>query len=60
MSQPQAKLEELVLELRALESLINDMRSRISLIDLKLNDLRVAVATIEGLEKEKKGAWQEE
>lgn len=49
-------LERLVLELQILESTINDMRSRISLLDLKLNDLRMAISTIEGIEKEKKGA----
>jgi prefoldin alpha subunit len=46
----------LVLESRYLEETANELQSRISMTNAAVNELRVSSMTLDGLEKEKKGA----
>jgi prefoldin alpha subunit len=46
----------LVLESRYLEETANELQSRISMTNAAINELRVSNMTLDGLEKEKKGA----
>jgi prefoldin alpha subunit len=46
----------LVLESRYLEETANELQHRISMTNAAINELRVSSMTIDGLEKEKKGA----
>ena len=43
------------MELRYLEGTVNEIQSRISMINSAITELRVSSITLEGLEKEKKG-----
>lgn len=49
-------LQRLAVELQVLEGTANALQQRINLVSTALTELRVANATLEGLEKEKKGA----
>lgn len=44
------------MESRYLEETINELQSRISIVNSAINEFRVSNATLEGLEKEKKGS----
>lgn len=46
----------MVLESRYLEETANELQSRISMTNAAVNELRVSSMTLDGLEKEKKGA----
>jgi len=46
----------LVLESRYLEETANELQSRINMTNAAINELRVSNMTLDGLEKEKKGA----
>ncbi len=46
----------MVLESRYLEETANELQSRISMTNAAINELRVSSMTLDGLEKEKKGA----
>jgi len=46
----------LVLESRYLEETANELQHRISMTNAAINELRVSSVTLDGLEKEKKGA----
>jgi len=46
----------MVMESRYLEETVNELQSRISMINSAINELRVSNVTLEGLEKEKKGS----
>jgi prefoldin alpha subunit len=44
------------MESRYLEETVNELQSRISIVNSAINELRVSNVTLEGLEKEKKGS----
>jgi len=46
----------LAMESRYLEETVNELQSRISMINSAITELRVSNVTLEGLEKEKKGS----
>ncbi|MCW4035093.1 MAG: prefoldin subunit alpha [Candidatus Bathyarchaeota archaeon] len=44
------------MELRYLEGTVNELQSRISMVNSAITEMRVSKITLEGLEKEKKGS----
>ena len=55
MSSEEETLRRLAVELRMLEGTANVLQSRIQLVNAALAELRMASATLEGLEKESEG-----
>ena len=56
MSSDEEVFRRLVMESRFLEETINELQSRLSMTNSAVNELKVSSMTLEGLEKEKKGA----
>ena len=56
MSSDEEVFRRLVLESRYLEEAVNELQSRINMINGALAELRVSSMTLDGLEKERKGA----
>ncbi|MCJ7722268.1 prefoldin subunit alpha [Candidatus Bathyarchaeota archaeon] len=56
MSSDEEVFRRLVMESRFLEETINELQSRLSMTNSAINELKVSSMTLEGLEKEKKGA----
>jgi len=56
LSSDEEVFRRLVMESRFLEETINELQSRLSMTNSAVNELKVSSMTLEGLEKEKKGA----
>jgi prefoldin alpha subunit len=56
MSNEEKNFRRLATELRYLEGTVNELQSRISIVNSAITELRVSKITIEGLEKEKRGS----
>ena len=56
LSSDEEVFRRLVLESRYLEETVNELKSRINMMNSALAELKVSNLTLEGLEKEKKGA----
>ena len=55
MSNNEEVFRRLVMESRYLEETVNELQSRINMINGAINELRVSNVTLKGLENEKKG-----